>query len=146
MTLRILTIIFASVLVCSCSDDNDNQPLADEIIGGYSGNFTYRAFEVTEPSVTENHSAVIAQNADISNMYECSIAGLAYIVILDGLSFTSSGKVSGDIKLYTERADIGQQGKEIAGAGTFSYVNGELTMLWTADAINGEWYFSYNSN
>ena len=146
MLLRAITITLFSFFILSCSDNDSNGPIAEEIIGAYSGKFIYRPLSASEPTTTENHTAIVARNADFNDMFECSIATLSQIVVFDGVTISNSGKISGDVKLYSVRDEIGQEGKEIAGAGTFSYENDQVTILWTADPINGRWFIEYESN
>ena len=144
---RILSIIIIGILtLSSCGDDDTELSInpGDELTGFYSGTIAHRAAYEEETITSDEKPLVVSRHEHLPKILNVSIENFSWIVVLDRITHNGGNKFSGAVYLYNSTQEIGAEGKEVAGAGSFFYENDKLTLLWTADYINDEWTFSYS--
>ncbi len=145
MRLRLLPFLFFILIVSAC-DGDEPTPIGNEMIGAYAGLYSYREPLGITTTITENSSLIISRNADFSGLLNVSLEGFPRIMVLRKISSHGSDGFSGEVYIYDMPSDVGIDGEEIAGIGSFVYINGSLDIIWTADRINTEWLVSFDGS
>jgi hypothetical protein len=143
-----LTLCLLCVIFFSCKKDDCPEPSKPSLYslpGSHTG--LYKSIIGDKTIEDPNRLMIVGTmlNSTTGDYVLANIESFVYAIKLYNITVYDTENITGKVNLYVNRDEVTYIGKEIAGDGSFSYKDGKVTILWTADPINNGWSIKFQS-